>query len=430
MENSLSKACADYFKNTPGLRRSLEKIKEKYESLGHLGGSIQLFHLKEEEKEALSAYFQKDYYKKSAQISVMSFGKALNRTRFEGVDFMEVLECYFGEKLQSKKERHLQYEEAKKSYFDKILKSFEGTLANRWLKDLLENKNNAYRIINLKYDENPSLLEKYLKCTCDGLNQLPWDDTKIRLALYASRITKDPHTFDRNKICGKLLLYAIAYKFNCTYPENAEEQSELLYKAGLLIDELSNFTMCSGIRAWTREDIHKGWDGFVQSGEPLQISLFNLSNVEKVRCRDKKVYVFENPTVFSEILYQTNQINPSMICTYGQLRLASLVLLDKVVQGGVKVYYSGDYDPEGIMIADKLKQRYGESLILWRYGIEEYKEIQSKVKLTEQRLKKLENVKSPELQVIANEIKKRGYGAYQELLLEYYISDIVEGISL
>ena len=428
MENGLSKACADYFKNTPGLRRSLEKIKEKYESLGHLGGSIQLFHLKEDEKEALSGYFQKDYYKKSAQISVMSFAKVLNNTRFEGVDFIDVLECYFGEKLQSKKERHLQYEEAKKSYFDKVLKPFEGTLANKWLKDALENKDNAYRIISQKYDENPSLLEKYLQYACEGLNQLPLDDTKIRLALYASRITKDPHTFDRNKICGKLLLYAIAYKFNCTYPENAEEQSELLYKSGLLIDELSNFTMCSGISAWKTEEIHKGWEGFMQSGEPLQISLLNLSNIEEVKCRDKKVYVFENPTVFSEVLYQTRKISPSTICTYGQLRLASLVLLDKIVQDDVKVYYSGDFDPEGIMIADKLKQRYGESLILWRYGIEEYNEIQSKVKLTEQRLKKLDNIKSPELQVIANEIKKRRYGAYQELLLEYYISDILEGI--
>ncbi|WP_303864771.1 DUF2399 domain-containing protein, partial [Alkalibaculum bacchi] len=219
-----------------------------------------------------------------------------------------------------------------------------------------------------------------------------------------------------------------AYKFNCTYPENAEEQSELLYKSGLLIDELSNFTICSGIRAWSSEEIHKGWEGFMQSGEPLQISLLNLTNIEKVKCRDKKVYVFENPTVFSEVLYQTRKIAPSTICTYGQLRLASFVLLDKVVQGGVKIYYSGDFDPEGIMIADKLKQRYKEALILWRYGVEEYNEIQSKVKLTEQRLKKLENIKSPELQVIANEIKKRHYGAYQELLLEYYISDILEGI--
>ena len=428
MGNSLSRACADYFKNTPGLKRSLEKIKEKYESLGHLGGRIQLSHLKEEEREALSAYFQKDYYKKSAQISVMSFEKALNNTKFEGVDFIDVLEYYFEEKLQSKKERHLQYEESKKKYFDKVLKSFEGTLANKWLKDLLKNKDNAYRTISQKYDENPSLLEKHLQCACEGLNELPLDDTKIRLALYASRITKDPHTFDRNKICGKLLLYAIAYKFNCTYPENAEGESELLYKSGLLIDELSNFTICSGIRAWTSEGIHKGWEGFMQSEEPLQISLLNLSNVEKVQCRDKRVYVFENPTVFSEVLYQTGKTSPSMICTYGQLRLASLVLLDKVVQGGVTVYYSGDFDPEGIMIADKLKQRYRESLILWRYGIEEYKEIQSRVKLTEQRLKKLENIKSTELQVIANEIKKRSYGAYQELLLEYYISDILERI--
>lgn len=117
MDKSLSKACAEYFKNNIGFKRSLEKIKEKYESLGHLGGSIQLPNLNQDEKDALSGYFQKDYNKKSTQVSVKSFVKTLEGTRFEGAQFIEVLELYFGEKLQSKKDHLLQYEEVKKKLF-------------------------------------------------------------------------------------------------------------------------------------------------------------------------------------------------------------------------------------------------------------------------------------------------------------------------
>lgn len=46
-----------------------------------------------------------------------------------------------------------------------------------------------------------------------------------------------------------------------------------------------------------------------------------------------------------------------IVCTYGQINLAWLVLLDLINQSIQTIYYSGDCDPEGILIADKLKNR-------------------------------------------------------------------------
>ena len=46
-----------------------------------------------------------------------------------------------------------------------------------------------------------------------------------------------------------------------------------------------------------------------------------------------------------------------LVCTYGQVKLSGIILLNLLVDSGYKLYYTGDIDPEGIQIADKLKQR-------------------------------------------------------------------------
>jgi len=124
-----------------------------------------------------------------------------------------------------------------------------------------------------------------------------------------------------------------------------------------------------------------GWRAFYEQGEPLQVSIWNISKIDKVISPENKVYVFENPTVFSEVLYRIGNIKPSLICTFGNFKLASLILMDKLVKSGAKIYYSGDFDPEGIVMSDKLKQRYGEKLVLWRYTKEDYLSIKSTVHL-------------------------------------------------
>lgn len=138
------------------------------------------------------------------------------------------------------------------------------------------------------------------------------------------------------------------------------------------------------------------------------------------------MYVFENPTVFSEILYKTGKMKPSLICTLGNFKLASLILMDKLVQSGAKIYYSGDFDPEGIVMADKLKQRYGENVALWRYSKEDYINIKSSVQLEDYRIKKMNNIKSEELREIVEFICINKTAAYQELLIDDYIGDILK----
>lgn len=424
-EETLLNECLDYFKHNKGFKRAMQGIKKKYESLGTFGGTVQLSNLNQEEKDALTGLFRKDYNKKSASFKVENFISALNDTKFQDVPFNKVIEMYFGERLVSKKEENQLYEQEKRVYFLRIADAFKNTRAESWILQLLQSKKNAYRIVSLKYDEDKDLLKKNLMYVCSAFNNLSFNkDKAVRLAIFSSGITKNPHSFDSDTDCGNLLIYAVCYMFNASYPKNAEELNECLYNAGVIKDEVSNYTLCSGILAYSGEKEHMGWRSFYEEEEPLQVSLWNISKTDKIVSPSKKVYVFENPTVFSEVLYKLGYLKPSLICTFGNFKLASLILMDKLVRSGAKIYYSGDFDPEGIMMADKLKQRYKDSLILWRYGIDDYTSIKSAVKLEPYRIKKMDNIKSEELQSIAEFIKINKTAAYQELLVDEYVKDI------
>lgn len=415
---------ATYLKANSGYYRIMKQIRKKYESLGHLGGSIRLDQIKDEEREVLRSLFKKDYLQKSASFSVEKFIGAFAQTKYGGLDFEEVLNCYFGEKLRSKKDLKIQYEKEKDYYFCQVIAALEDSPGAAWLQGLLADRNNAYSILNMKYNENPEHLKNSLIQVCQGLNACVRAEKKVRLALFASQITKDPHAFDMNQDGGRLLLYALSAYYKQNYPTNAEEQMELLYHAGLIYDEVSNYTIGRGIEGYCGNKRHPGWAGFLDANEPLHISLWNLSMVDRLACVKKRIFVFENPTVFSEIAGILKERPASLLCSAGNVKVTTLLLLDKIVESGGQIYYSGDFDPEGLLIADKLKKRYGENLVLWRFSLEDYEKNQAKTKIPASRLKKMDGISSPELKEIAEKIKKLAYPAYQELMVDSYLRDI------
>ncbi|MCT4594236.1 MAG: TIGR02679 family protein [Anaeromicrobium sp.] len=422
--------CYKYFKDNKGFHRPLLKIRGKYRSLGKIGGTIVLRKLREEEKEALTGFLGKNYYKENTSIKVDKFEKALLNTPFKDISLKELLGKYFYEDIISKNEEKNLYEHDRKEFFNNIMEKFKDTKGSNWLNYVLSSKKNAYMILVKAYDGDRERLKKHLKTIIEGINSLPYENGKIeRLALWSSQISKNPHTFDGNNICGKLLIHGVVYILNKTYPKNAEERAELLYDVGIINDEVSNFTMGYGLRAMTKGEYHLGWDGFYKSGEPLIISLFNLSKIDRVISKNNKVFVVENPTVFIELIDRVKDRDVSFICTYGQLRLASILILDKIYKEKATIYYSGDFDPEGIQIADRLKKRYKDNLILWNFNEEYYLKALSKNRIDHKRMKKLEKVEDEKLRMLGNIIKEYGVGAYQEGIIDDLIKSI-ETLSL
>ena len=158
--------------------------------------------------------------------------------------------------------------------------------------------------------------------------------------------------------------------------------------------------------------------GFYETREPLKLTLRTLGCLGEIRGTEgMPVYVVENPAVFS-VLSQKYPEN-IFICGNGQVNLAVLVLMDKLAEHH-SFYYAGDFDPEGLLIAQRLKLRYKDRLSLWNYRKDLYEKYHSTVELSSERLKKLENIKAEELQEIKEILKRKKQAAYQETMLEEF----------
>lgn len=427
--------CLAYFQREKGYQRILEGIRVKYESLGHLGGTIVLRDITAEEKEALSGFLKKDLARhKNVSVKIAQFEKCLEETRFSGVQLKDLLEGYFHKKLHSNKEIRQRYKVERSSFFEELAEKYYGTPGGEWLIAAGQKKSYVYKTLIQRYDTQKEELRRDLEIVCRAVNQLPQSgEEKVHLPVYASLLTKNPHALDGETGCGKLLLVALADYLQCENPRNAEERAELYYKAGLLIDEVSNYVICCGLQAFTAEGEHLGWTGFYQAGEPLLVTLSNLGHIKRVVSPPSQVFVLENPAVFTAILDSVREHSqgqrqrriPPLVCTYGQLKIAALALLDLLAKEGTLIYYAGDFDPEGILIADRLCARYGEKLRLWRYTAEDYAKAISCKFLNSRRLKMLDSLQNKELVALGEQIRQRRLAGYQELLLEELREDVL-----
>jgi len=99
-------------------------------------------------------------------------------------------------------------------------------------------------------------------------------------------------------------------------------------------------------------------------------------------------------------------------------------LLDLLASSGAKLYYSGDFDPEGLAMAERLQERYGQAVTLWRFSVEDYRAANPVVDLTPERLAKLASVTSTPLQPLKEEMAETKKAGYQEAIIGRLTEDI------
>lgn len=553
MTDDTMQQCVAYFRERTVYGKLFSKFRDKYASLGHLGGTVQLGRLQPDECLHLGGFFQKDYTgKKTITISYTAMEKALQNSRFAGLDWEDILREYFGEELCVKKEQRLAELEQREQYFLRVIQ--EANCGRKspnpgciWLEQTLQTKGEGYLLLAKQYKEGPEQLRRLLLqflnavpklpflstasgsaygyrddmqgvdlqaalCgqekqgvdggnaahlqACDGCGQGKQDDEKSvdpecdrasqgrkkeLLAVFAAEHTGDPHFFDVGTLGEQLLTAFLKAGLrgqgavglqdgevgeecsdsvspglaapsqaktgltdsgpadgvirttdsgqdagtvweNTAFP--AERKAELFYRAGLLKDDLSNHTLAYGIHAWKEAGgLHEGIEGFLHCREPVQLTLMTLSGLKKVCTQtEKTVYIVENPAVFSSLVRAWPEA--AVICGNGQIRLATLVLMDLFDKATI-FYYAGDFDPEGLQIAQRLKERYGSRLQLWNYRREYYEVYRSHVQIPQKSLKKLDKIYRKELEEIKTALMEYRVAAYQEAMLREYLGDSV-----
>ena len=421
--NQLLQEAVIYFKKYPVFHKIFSGFRKKYESLGHLGGTVVIKNLTKDEKMQLSGFFQRDFYKnKTISISMQRMEKALKNSKFESLEWMDILEEYFDHKMIWKKEVLQKENEKQKMFFDLLLKEIKSDLVREWLNDRIRERSLIYQRLQKEYRNCPDILKVLLHSIESGITNLSvFFDKKERLAVYAAQVTGNPHFFDSNTTAEIFLFDFISYHF---YTQNGEGLSDMEYRnqqyyaAGIIRDDLSNYVTVYGIHAKDTDSVlHSGIEGFCDRKEPILLTLYTLSRLKEIY-GEKEIYILENPSVFSWLCQRYPE--KSFVCTNGQLRFSAFVLLDQLSRTS-DLFYSGDHDPEGLLIAQKLKLRYKKRLTLWNYSRNLYEQNLSDVTLNERRLKQLDQIFIEELQEIKEDMKHQKKAAYQESMLENYI---------
>lgn len=396
--------------------------KKQYEKYGTCKGSIDLV-LDDSNRECISSLMGKDYYGVDyVHITFRQLQKAILNTKYENCDFNEVLKMYFNQDVFTNEYRQEQEQLRVQNIFKHFFKQ-EGK-SQQWIYNTYTNRDSVYIRIVQASKENEQKCINTVCVVMKALNHLPmWENKKENISIFASYHTKNPHAFDKNTFAYYLMMHGIVYFLKVDFPKTNLEQNEILYRAGLYQDGISNYCSVARLQAFNENNQpHLGWAGFYDSYEALNVNMDNLLHIHFITCCDR-AYIVENPSVFQALLKKIKKEKIKkigLVCTNGQLNYSAYLLLDILVNSNIEIYYSGDMDPEGLLIADKIKQRY-PSIKLWCYDVSQYEISKSKEQATDQRMHMLDALKDETLIRIGKCISEnKNRVGYQENMIEEY----------
>lgn len=405
------------------------EVYSKYKKYGKITGSFTLKAATTEERQILFNFDSKALTEGKAKIKCSTVRDLFNR-KLKEYSFEELLVKVVGKELKTNKEVKDEEKEQEEKFYDDILKASDDGVGKQWFIEILDKKKYGYNIIVRKYKSeirNLKELKRKIILIINSLNKLPYLNNEYEnIAVFSAVNTKDSHFFDSDKFTGRLFIKAISFILNKDDPKDINEINELYYEVGILKDEISNHTTIYGLNAFNMDSSEvKAVNSFNLWKEPLQISISNLLKIDCFEAINNTVFIFENPAVFHKIL-KVNGDNISLICTSGQLNLSSYILLNKI-RNLKNIYYAGDFDPEGLMIAYKIKKRYKDKVKFLNYTRESYINTMSNNIIEEKSMSQLNKINCSELDEVINELRINKRAAYQELLIDEYL-DLIKKV--
>lgn len=419
----IKKECLEYFHQSPVWKKVLKGFRKKYSSYGRFGGKVVLKNLKSQDIEELEGFFGKSFHgQKSVTVSAEKFRQALEASRYKTITPECLLENFFEEPLRGKQEQKLLREREKEKIWQKFLNDYKGTAIER-AAELLRN------IVKDSDSQELAEWDRTMRLGSEMYNHLPYrQDNKLYLAVFAAMLTGNPHAFDNGTVAGNLLyqmiqmdleIRKIKIEFSEIFPAYKRQKSYLM--AGIMLDDISNYAMLYQVEAVKKDgNLHKGMEGFVSEQHIVQVPLAVITEWESLYCPQDEIYIVENPSVFAVLCgkEKAGNVRRAYMCMNGQPRLAGLMVLDLFAKSGIRVYYAGDLDPEGILIAQKLSQYYKGEFHYWHMETADYEKCRSEEVISPKRMKILERITDGRLKPVVDRIEEYGTAGYQEMLVE------------
>lgn len=428
------------FQEERGFQRLFSLFYEKYRIYERLENniSVTIEQPNQYEKDALGGIMGMDYSKrKTIRISISQFEKAIKKTKYAPLvqeQFVEQLvTCYYGKPLRTKKEDQELFETRKNAFFQRFKTEQRPPLLKRIIEwaEKEENRNNRFF---LHYKQDKKSLERALEIMSKLLDMFPLE-SPVYLPIFSSMVTKNPHALDMDTYEGKFLIYTLQIVKELETGEpikqkiNAEEVTELLFNYQIMRDDLMNYVTVFNIEGINKDgEKNMLLDATSSYHMSVNLPLKEVMKLSHVQAKNNKIFMLENSSVASFMMNETSkqEKDVSIICGNGMLKVATLKLLDLFVENGGIIYYAGDFDPEGLGIAERLLQRYGDQVQLWKYKKEDYIKSLSDEKIEPYRLNQLNNaINHHELEEIKTQMKTIKKAGYQENILHELLDSVL-----
>ncbi len=408
----------------------MKALLSNFEKYGEVKGNITIKNAEASECDAVNSIIspKNPFSPPLLKFRMSDFENGIHNTRYANADLKEILEIYFLKKITSNKEHRLTEEHDKHEFQDIFIRKYNDSPCTKWIRAMFSDYKYGYKTVMKEYSESTIQAQKLLDYVCQAINSR-YDKVSepIQIAVLSANITGNSHYFDRNTSAGKLLIHALAFLSEIQEYKSAEKIREIYSIFSIEPDSISGAAATVGIRIYYNDKSeHAAYKIFADNSEICLISEANLIHIKYADSDTKTVYIVENQMVFSTLAEIASKYHLSIICTSGQIKTAGLKLIDMLINNNCDIYYAGDFDPEGIQIADKLLCRYNSNKFhIWRMSCDDYFSIEkSEDKISEQRLKKLLKIKSSYLKEISDLITINKKIAYQELLIPKMIDDM------
>ena len=387
-----------YFKSKEGFKRFMCELRKKYEKNGKFSGMIKLKNISEIEKRDLEKFFGESYKLSSdVSISVNQFNRKMANTKF-AIGMYDLVREYFGlnEIITITEKKHMM-EDAYVDYLNDVFSKLSNREFRDYLVKSIMEKRNTSKIIRKRYKSDKNQLSDMLLKMDKLFCNIPKEATSI--PMFAS-ITGNPHFLDFNTSSGSLFIRFLS-EMRERKVETLEEKIDLLESINVYNDTLSNQTLTYNLLG---NEVLEKFNGL----GPVSLNLDNINCLDCVRGIGDKIFIFENPSMLN--YFKGRKV--SVIITSGIPNLSFYRILSKVSKN-TRLYYNGDYDPEGLVIANKIKLMF-PFVNLFCYSERDYYRTKPNEKINESRLHKLEGVNSFCLYHVKLAILNEKMAGYQE----------------
>lgn len=421
------KSAINYYKNSSAYRKMCKDLMMKYKRYGRLTGRISLKDYTDKQKIKIADFVGESVADLGSKndVSVAKIKSAHLDTKYGDYDLAYLASEVTGISLSVDSDGNQPSKEAIKETIRDEIRQLLSAVRPDVLYEIMdkiyyENKYKEISLGDIYFLGNAIEKINQRAGQFDGVNF----DNYIYLAVFAAEITSNPYEFDEGTVLGDWLFRILAL----TYGDKPAGMSYMEYRDrvfehyGILLDDIFHFLSVNHMLARSNGEVNSVWSASCRNQVSWKAPLKHILKTDLIypELGDALILV-ENASVFYILSAMFNSL--PIVCFHGKLRKSIWTFMDKLSKDA-KVYYAGDFDPEGLKMADDLKQAYGDMIDLSLMRMKYYEGSKPRTKIKPANLDILDKIRDEKLKEVAEAIKDTKLVGHQYNLIEMYVEHI------